>query len=185
MTPSSPTRWRRAYQVCQLSTCHNWIWQDRVRCLPTVRDSWSKPPQGFAPRSPTPRVQTRSVTPPPALWKGSTNRSTKVQKLTGEILASSWDKLDPGLQQKLTEIGVTPPAPTPEPDLQEVLRDNLAQLPAPVKELVEKITKPQPTTEKDVANKLKQQVSTLRDLSHRKQTLQNKIDATKKSYWTR
>ena len=101
---------------------------------------------------------------------------------SGELLASSWDKLDPGLQQKLTEIGISPPPPTPEPDLQDVLRDNLAQLPAPVKELVEKITKPQPPTEKDVANKLKQQVSSLRDLSHRKQHLQSKIDATKKAF---
>lgn len=38
------------------------------------------------------------------------------------------------------------------------------------------------TWRKDVANKLKQQVSTLRDLSHRKQNLQNKIDATKKAF---
>ena len=124
---------------------------------------------------------TRSVTPPPGLWKNN-SRPSKVQKLTGELLASSWNKLDPGLQQKLTEIGISPPPPSPEPDLQDVLRDNLAQLPAPVKELVEKITKPQPPTEKDVANKLKQQVSSLRDLSHRKQTLQSKIDATKKAF---
>ena len=103
------------------------------------------------------------------------SRPSKVQKLTGELLASSWDKLDPGLQQKLTEIGISPPPPDPEPDLQDVLSDNLAQLPAPVKELVEKITKPQPPTEKDVANKLKQQVSSLRDL-------QSKIDATKKAF---
>eukprot|EP00913_Durusdinium_trenchii_P017809 g16734.t1 len=105
-----------------------------------------------------------------------------VQKLTGELLASSWDKFDSDLQQKLTELGISPPPPSPEPDLQDVLRDNLAQLPAPVKELVEKITKPQPPTEKDVANKLKQQVSSLRDLSHRKQHLQSKIDATKKAF---
>ena len=147
--------------------------------------SWPKPPQGYAPRSPPPNFarwkNSRSVTPPPGLWK-NTNRPSKVQKLTGELLASSWDKFDSDLQQKLTELGISPPPPSPEPDLQDVLRDNLAQLPAPVKELVEKITKPQPPTEKDVANKLKQQVSSLRDLSHRKQHLQSKIDATKKAF---
>lgn len=42
-------------------------------------------------------------------------------------MVSSWDKLDPGLQQKLTEIGITPPPPSPELDLKDVLRDNLAQ----------------------------------------------------------
>ena len=147
--------------------------------------TWQKPSQGFAPRSPPPRANrwktSRSVTPPPGLWKHG-SRPSKVQKLTGELLASSWDKFDSALQQKLTEIGISPPPPSPEPDLQDVLRDNLAQLPAPVKELVEKITKPQPPTEKDVANKLKHQVSSLRDLSHRKQHLQSKIDATKKAF---
>ena len=86
------------------------------------------------------------------------------------------------MQQKLTEIGITPSPPSPELDLKDALRDNLAQLPAPVKELVERITKPQPPLEKDAANKLKQQVSTLRDLSQTKQTLQSKIDATKKAF---
>ena len=38
MTPSSPTRWCRGYQVCQSSGCHNWIWQDRQgrNCLQAV-----------------------------------------------------------------------------------------------------------------------------------------------------
>ena len=97
------------------------------------------------------------------------------------VWLSSWDKLDTTLQGQLKELGISPPQEATEPDLEAVLKDNLSQLPAPVKELVEKITKPQPPTEKDVAIKLKQQVSTLRDLSHRKQTLQTKIDATKKA----
>ena len=58
----------------------------------------------------------------------------------------------------------------------------MAQLPTAVKELVERITKPPLETEKDMALKLKSQVSTLRDLSHRKQVLQNKLDAAKKTY---
>ena len=51
----------------------------------------------------------------------------------------------------------------------------MAQLPTAVKELVERITKPPPETEKDMALKLESQVSALRDLSHRKQILQNNI----------
>ena len=110
ITPTSSTRWCRGYQVCQASSCHNWIWQDRVREGTVCRQcgtSWQKPSQGYAPRWKT----SRSVTPPPGLWKSNT-RPSKVQKLTGELLASSWDKLDPGLQQKLTEIGISPPPPS-------------------------------------------------------------------------
>lgn len=47
---------------------------------------------------------------------------------------------------------------------------------------MEKLTKPAPPTEKDVASKLKTQVPLLKDLSHRKQSLQQKIDATKRAY---
>ena len=58
----------------------------------------------------------------------------------------------------------------------------MSQLPPTVRELVEKLTKPAPPTEKDVASKLKSQVTLLKDLSLRKSTLQNKIDSTKKAY---
>lgn len=58
----------------------------------------------------------------------------------------------------------------------------MAQLPPMVRELVEKLTKPAPPTEKDVASKLKSQVTLLKDLSHKKSSLQNKIDSTKKAY---
>lgn len=90
--------------------------------------------------------------------------------------------MDPTMKAKLTELGINPTPKTTEPDLTDVLKENLASLPAPVKELVERITKPQPESEKEMAQKLKQQVSTLRDISHRKQILQQKIDSTKKHY---
>ena len=181
---------RRSYQLCGHLGCRNWIWEDRVREGRVCRqcgNTWAKPTQGYAARSPTPRNNARwknrrSLTPPPGLWNGAGPRTSKLQKQTGDLLLSSWDKLDSTLQQKLTELGIAPPTTNPEPDLKDVLRDNLSQRPGPVKELVERITKPQPPTEKDVAIKLKQQVSTLRDLSHRKQTLQSKIDATKKAF---
>lgn len=90
--------------------------------------------------------------------------------------------MDENMRSKLVELGINP-APKPnEPDLTDVLKENLASLPAPVKELVERITKPQPETEKDMAARLKQQVTTLRDISQKKQQLQLKIDNTKKHY---
>ena len=150
-------------------------------------DKWARPPQGFskAPASRSPKKANKHqlpITPPPGLWHQSGSRTSRLQRQAGELLLSSWDKLDSALQQKLSELGIAPVASSQEPDLTDVLKDNLAQLPAPVKELVERITKPQPPSEKDVAIKLKQQVSTLRGLSHRKQTLQSKIDSTKKAF---
>ena len=80
------------------------------------------------------------------------------------------------------QLGIKPSGPSPEPDLTDVLKENLSQLPTAVKELVEKITRPPPEMERDMAQKLKAQVSTLRDLSHRKQVLQHKLDQAKKTY---
>ena len=47
---------------------------------------------------------------------------------------------------------------------------------------MEKLTRPAPPTEKDVASKLKSQVTLLKDLSRKKATLQGRIDSTKKTY---
>lgn len=79
------------------------------------------------------------------------------------------------MRSKLIQLGIDPSPKVDEPDLQSVLKENMASLPAPVKELVERLTKPQPETEKDMASRLKQQVTTLRDLSLKKQALQQKI----------
>ena len=50
------------------------------------------------------------------------------------ILAPAWGTLDEALKVKLMEVGINPtPKPT-EPDLTDVLKENLASLPAPVKE---------------------------------------------------
>ena len=97
-------------------------------------------------------------------------------------LAPTWTSLDPALQQKLQALGISPPPPSPGPDLKDILMENLAQLPSNVREIVEKLTKPSPPTEKDVASKLKTHVSMLKDLSHKKNTLQQRIDSTKKAY---
>lgn len=115
-----------------------------------------------------------SLPPPPGL---PGQRPVKIQKATAE----AWAPLEPALQQKLKDLGIAPPPPNPEPDLKDVLVENMAQLPPTVRELVEKLTKPAPPTEADVASQLKSQVSHLKDLSHRKQSLQHRIDNTRTS----
>ena len=119
--------------------------------------------------------------PPPGLGN-KPYKLTKIQKATAEALAPAWSSLDQTLQQRLQDLGIQPPPPSPGPDLKDVLVENMAQLPPQVRELVEKLTKPSPPTEKDIASKLKTQVSLLKDLSHKKTHLQQKIDHTKRSF---
>lgn len=78
-------------------------------------------------------------------------------------------------------LGIAPEVKPVEPDLKDVLRENLSKLPTPVRELVEKITTPPPESERE-AGRLKQQVTALKDLSQRKHALQRRIDATKRSF---
>ena len=182
--------WTRSYQCCSKPGCSNWIWEDRIKATYTCRlcgTPWKKPLQGYATggertskgwNQPKPRT----VSPPPGLSTGRPPRPSKLQKTAAEILAPAWSSLDETLKLKLTEVGINPTPKVSEPDLTDVLKENLASLPAPVKELVEKITKPQPETEKDMASRLKQQVSTLRGISQRKHLPQQKIDNTKKHY---
>ena len=122
------------------------------------------------------------MTPPPGLGGHRGSKIGQVHKATTDLLTTSWSSLDSKLQAQLEQLGIKPPAQEKEPELTDVLKENMAQLPTAVKELVERITRPPPETEKDMALKLKSQVSALRDLSHRKQVLQAKIDSTKKTY---
>lgn len=146
---------------------------------------WPRPPQGFSttPSSRSPKRSGRQMplTPPPGLGQ-KPHKMTKIQKATAEALGPGWTTLDSALQQRLQDLGIQPPPPSPGPDLKDVLLENMAQLPPQVKELVEKLTKPSPPTEQDVTSKLKTQVSLIKDLSHKKSNLQTKIDATKRSY---
>ena len=183
------TSWGRAYQVCGHEGCSNWIWQDKIQAGFVCRkcgEAWPRPPKGYSSggssRSPTrPKAKQWPVAPPPGLHTRPP-KATKIQKATAAILAPAWTTLGKALQDKLQELGISPPPPTPEPDLTEVLVENMAQLPPTVRDLVEKLTRPSPPTEKDVASKLKSQVTLLKDLSHKKATLQGRIDSTKKAY---
>ena len=174
--------------MCSTTSCHNWIWEDKIQVRYTCRHcraAWQQPLHGYVTKAQTYRWQTRktrSLTPPPGLAHNRPPKPSKLQKNAAEILAPAWESMDDNMKAKLTELGINPVPKPSEPDLTDVLKENLTSLPAPVKELVERITKPQLESEKEMAAKLKQQVSTLRDISHRKQVLQQKIDSTKKHY---
>ena len=183
--------WTRAYQCCQGPTCSNWIWEDKVCEGYVCRKcglAWRQPTQGFSRRSPSRSLgrfapRQKPVSPPPGLGNNRSSKLTQVHKATTDLLRASWTSLDPKLQEQLGNLGIKPVPPSTDPeDLTHVLKENMAQLPTAVKELVERITKPPPETEKDMALKLKAQVSALRDLSHRKMILQQKLDTAKKAY---
>ena len=189
--PHEVQRMESAVQVCKHPSCGNWMWEDKICEGYTCRkcgQSWAKPAAGFQARSPsrsrgrfTPRQ--KPVAPPPGLGSTRTSKLSHVHKATTDLLRSSWTTLDSKLQQQLEQLGIKPTPPSADPDdLTHVLKENMAQLPTAVKELVERITKPPPETEKDMALKLKAQVSALRDLSHRKMVLQQKLDTAKKAY---
>lgn len=55
----------------------------------------------------------------------------------------------------------------------------MSPLPQAVQEVVTKITQPSPDTEKDIANKLKTQVTDLKNISVRKTQLQTRLDQVK------
>ena len=91
------------------------------------------------------RDRPKAPPPPPGLGSSRDPKPSKLQKTAAEILAPA-DTLDDS-KQKVTEVVISP-----------------GTCPSPV----EKITKPQPESEKEVAARLKQQVPALNNLSHRK-----------------
>ena len=84
-------------------------------------------------------------------------------------------------QVKLQAIGIGPTKPE-EPQLQEVLKSHMQSLPPQVQDLVAKLTTPEPCTEREIAAKLKGQVSELKNMSIKKTQLQTKIDQVKSQY---
>ena len=58
----------------------------------------------------------------------------------------------------------------------------MAALPQAVQEVVTKLTQPIPDTEKEIAQKLKTQVTDLKTISIRKTQLQTKLDQVKAQY---
>ena len=85
------------------------------------------------------------------------------------------------LQDKLQLLGIGPAKP-PEPDLAEMLKSHMEALPVQVQEAVSRLTAPEPASERDIATKLKGQVSDLKNLSIKKTQLQERLDQTKAQY---
>ena len=200
MTPSKASSWCRSYTPCGNSTCTSWIWDDRLtpgtRCRkggtwwqhahqPTGKGKG----QGHGSRS---KASTKATWPqktyaealldsPPGLQKLRPLKKGKNQQTAADLLATTWDVIPGEIQSKLQALGFGPPQPE-EPGLAEVLQTHLNALPKAVQDVVNKLTQPIPDTEKEIAQKLKTQVTDLKSISIKKTQLQAKLDAIKAQY---
>ena len=82
---------------------------------------------------------------------------------------------------KLQALGIGPTKPE-EPELTDMLKNHMDALPPQVQQIVTKLTAPEPCTEREIATKLKGQVTDLKAMSIRKNQLQEKIDGVKAQY---
>lgn len=143
---SRSSSWRRTYQCCQGPACPNWIWEDKICEGYVCRQcglAWSRPPQGYSSHPSSRRSPTRSqgrfaprqkpVTPPPGLGGHRSSKIGQVHKATTDLLTTSWSSLDSKLQAQLEQLGIKPPAQEKEPELTDVLKENMAQLPTAVR----------------------------------------------------
>ena len=108
-------------------------------------------------------------------------KRAKVQQEATELLSTSWTTLPQETQTKLQALGIGPTKPE-EPELKDLLKTHLDALPQQVQEVVFKLTKVEPITEREIAARLKGQVTGLKNMSIRKTQLQAKIDAVKSQY---
>ena len=97
-------------------------------------------------------------------------------------LKKGWGNLSKDVQAALKDCGIDF---TPEPELQpleEILKAHFEALPKEVKEAVEGLLKPPHTAPVDVTGQLKATIGELRQLSHKKPSLQKKVDNAKEHY---
>lgn len=97
------------------------------------------------------------------------------------MLSTAWTSLTEETQAKLQAIGIGPTKPD-EPQLQDVLKTHTQSLPPQVQDLVNKLATPEPCSEREIAAKLKGQVSALKNMSIKKTQLQLKLDQVKSQY---
>ena len=93
-----------------------------------------------------------------------------MQQEATELLNGSWSTLPEETQIKLQALGIGPE----EPELTDILKTHMDALPPQVQQIVTKLTAPEPCTERDIATKLKGQVTDLKAMSIRKNQLQEK-----------
>ena len=108
-------------------------------------------------------------------------KKTKNQQSAAELLATTWEVIPSEIQNKLAALGLGPP-PQEEPGLAEILQTHLSALPQAVQDVVNKLNQPLPDTEKELAQKLKTQVTELKTISMKKAQLQMKLRQTKSQY---
>ena len=131
--------------------------------------------------SPQARQQRQWPEAPPGLPKVRPLKISKVQQEATEPLATTWTTLTEDTQNRLQAIGIGPTKPD-EPELKDVLKSHMEALPQQVQDLVNKLTAPEPCTEREIAAKLKGRVTELKNLSMKKTQLQAKIDNVKAQY---
>ena len=93
-----------------------------------------------------------------------------MQQEATDLLSTSWSTLPEETQTRLQALGIGPSKPE-EPELTDILQ-----------QIVTKLTAPEPCTEREIATKLKGQVTQLKTLSIRKNQLEEKIDGVKAQY---
>lgn len=104
---------------------------------------------------------------------GLTTWPSQDQQMAADLLATTWEKLH--------ALCYGPPQPE-EPGLGEVLQTYLTALPKAVQDVVNNLTQPIPDTEKEIAQKLKIQVTDLKAISVKKTQLPRKLDTIKARY---
>ena len=176
--------------TCSRKDCFNWIWTDKIKPNTKCRrcGTWWPTSTGGAGKGkgygrPTTKVRPTWPETPPGLGRVKPLKKTKVQQEATELLATSWSTLPEDTQARLQALGIGPAKPE-EPELTDILKSHMDALPTQVQQIVTKLTAPEPCTERDIATKLKGQVTELKTLSIRKNQLQDKIDGVKAQYTT-
>ena len=171
-------------------TCANWIWTDKVRSGTKCRKCgtwWPEPSRhngkGKGYGRPRNKIMANQqwLEAPPGLPKIKPLKRTKVQQEATELLSTSWTTLPEETQTKLQALG-NGPTKLEEPELKDLLKTHIDALPQQVQEIVSKLRKAEPITEREIAARLKGQVTDLKNTSIRKNQLQVKIDGVKSQY---
>ena len=176
--------------TCSKHGCNNWIWTDRVKTGTKCRRCgawWPNPAAGAGKGKGYGRPASRTtpnqqwLDTPPGLTKFRPLKKTKMQQEATDLLTNSWSVLPEDTQAKLQALGIGPSKPE-EPELTDILKTHMDALPPQVQQIVAKLTAPEPCAEREIATKLKGQVTELKAMSIRKNQLQEKIDGVKAQY---
>ena len=128
------------------------------------------------------------MTPPPGLQvpgkqKTLKNKQNPKWKSMETLAMQHWDSLPQTFQGALQEMGIHKKAEPEAKNLEEIVLQHLNSLPDPLKSQLEGVLKPkEEENEKTTAQKLKTNVGQIRDLTHRREAAQQKVDLLKDQY---